>query len=286
MAMRSMNYRLLIVLIFMLSTLSSCSSFLASTFVEPAVANFRQQTDLNLVCEGSPAYLLMIDSMIVSSPDSSSLLRTGTQSYSAFAAALAECGESEARITAITEKAHLYGIRLLSQYLPLDNGSTEELDKSLSKLDKGDVSSIFWGTFGWIGWVQRQAGSPSSMADLVTIEKIMARLLELDEGYEGGSIHLFFGGYHAIKPAMLGGKPELSRMHFEKALELSNRQFLMVQTTYAETLARNTMDRVIHDRLLNEVVNFPVDSAPEFALSNRIAIKRARRLLDEDYFAE
>ena len=208
------------------------------------------------------------------------------QSYSAYATALSECGTSDQRIAVITDKAHLYGSRLLNQFLPIEKTDGEEFDRILAKLDKDDLPFVFWGTFGWISWVQSQNGSPAAMADLVVIEKIMSRLLELDETFEGGSIHLFFGGYHAAKPALFGGKPDLSKIHFEKALVLSKRRFLLIQTTYAATLARQTMDKELHDRLLKEVISFPLDSAPEFALTNRIAVKRARRLLADDYFAE
>lgn len=286
MSLQCVHPRLLAVLVCVLSGLSSCSSYLTSSFVEPAVGNLRQQTDLELVCEGAPAYLLMIDSMIASSPDNKNLLRTGTQSYSAYAAALSECGGPGQRIATINDKAYLYGTRLLNQFLPLTGQNGEKFDKILTQLDKEDLPFVFWGTFGWISWVQSQDGSPAAMADLVIIEKIMSRLLELDETFEGGSIHLFFGGYHAAKPALLGGKPDLSKMHFEKALELSKRKFLLIQTTYAATLARQTMDKELHDQLLEEVISFSLDSAPEFALTNRIAVKRARRLLEDDYFAE
>jgi len=283
-----LHFRLLttITLICVVAGLSSCTSYLTSTFVEPAVGNLRQQTDLELVCEGAPAYLLMIDSMIASSPESKNLLRTGTQSYSAYATALSECSGSDERIRAISDKAHLYGINLLQHFLPINKIINEEFDKKLAKLDKDDVPFVFWGTFGWITWVQGQNGSPAAMADLVVIEKIMSRLLELDETFEGGSIHLFFAGYYAAKPTLLGGKPELSRIHFEKALKISNRKFLLIQTTYAAGLARQTQDKELHNKLLEEVIGFPIDSAPEFALSNRIAVKRARTLLEDDYFAE
>ncbi len=274
------------VLLFTVAAFSSCSSLLTSTFVEPAAGNLRKQTDPELVCEGAPAFLLMIDSMIAGSPDSENLLRTGAQSYSAYAATLPECGASEERIAAITEKAHGYGLKLLSHFLPMDQMEGPEFDKSLAGLGKGDVPSVFWGTFGWISWVQAQHGSPGAMADLVVIEKIMARLLELDETFEAGSIHLFFAGYYAAKPALFGGKPELSRYHFKRALELSKRKFLLVQATYAATLARQTQDKKLYNALLKEILDFPIDSAPEFALSNVLAVRKARRLLEEDYFAE
>jgi len=266
--------------------LSSCTRLLTTTVIQPAVGNLARQTNLDLVCEGAPAYLLMIDSMLVSSPENCDLLMIGAQSYSAYASALAECAsDDDPRIGPLTDKAKLYGRRLLAQYLSPKN-SQDQLDRELAKLSRGDVPRVFWGTFGWLSWVKEQKGSPESIADIVPIEKIMTRLLELDESYQGGAIHLFFGAYYAAKPVMFGGRPDLSKIHFEKALQLSGRKFLTVQTTYAETLARATMDKELHDGLLQEVLAFKLDSAPEYALSNRIAVSRAKRLLQEDYFAE
>jgi hypothetical protein len=226
--------------------------------------------------------------MLVSSPNNKSLLLTASQSYSAYAAALEECGGvNDTRILPIAAKSKHYGIRLLSRYLPLNDGHDyEALDRELADLSRCDVPNIFWGTFGWLTWVKNQKGSPEAIADLVIIEKIMARLLEIDESYQGGSTHLFFGSYYAAKPAMFGGKPYLSKYHFEKALDVSEREFLMAQVTYAETLARATLDQELHDRLLNEVLHFPLDSAPEFRLSNEIAVNKAKRLLNDNYFGE
>jgi len=269
------------------SCLTSCSSLISSA-IQPAVGNLQQQTDIELVCQGAPAYLLMIDSLLVSSPKDRGLLRTGAKSYSAYTATLAECqGGEEGRIGPIAGKAKLYGLRLLGQYLHLDGGPDDTLlDRDLAQLKRRDVPDIFWGTFGWLTWVKAQHGSPEAIADIVPIEKIMKRLLELDEAYQGGSIHLFFGAYYAAKPAMFGGRPDLSKIHFERALALARHRFLLTQITYAETLARATFDQQLHDRLLKEVLAFPLDSVPEFGLSNRIAVNRAKRLLEENYFGE
>lgn len=276
------------VLVALCCWLSSCSGMVTNSVIKPAIGNLQQQTDIDLVCDGAPAYLLMIDSMLVSSPNSRKLLLIAAQSYSAYAATLSECGNpQEERIAKIADKAHDYGLRLLGQHLPVKGGQASgSLDEKLAALTSDDVPDVFWGTYGWLTWVRSQKGSPASIADIVPIEKIMTRLLELDESFQGGSIHLFFGGYHAAKPAMFGGKPEVSRMHFEKALELSGRRFLLTQITYAETLARITMDKELHDQLLSEVLSFPLDSAPEFGLSNRIAVNKARKLLEENYFGD
>lgn len=273
--------------------LSSCSAFFTNRLLGPIAGNMQQQTDINLVCEGSPAYLLMLDSLLTSNPGDRGLLLSAAKAFSGFGTALGECGVDVKRIEAVAEKAHLYGIRLLQQYLPLhDSGNfssatgEEGFNRQLNQLDRDDVEDVFWGTFGWLTWVQSQKGSPTSIADMAVIELIMARLLELDETYQGGSIHLFFATYYALKPAMLGGRPELSKEHFEKALSLSKRQFLMTQTAYAQTYARNTFDQELHDKLLAEVLSFELSDAPEFALSNQIAKKRANKLLNENYFGD
>lgn len=275
------------VLLVLTLTLTSCSRLITGTIIQPTVDNLQKQTDLDLVCEGAPAYLLMIDSMIASEPDNTALLRIGSQTYAAYTSALAECDAPAKRIQAIVDKARLYGTTLISDLLPgVATANQDKLDRELARTSKSDVPSLFWGTLAWLTWIQQQQGAPAAMADLVVVEKIMTRLLELDETYQAGAIHLFFGALQATRPTMIGGDPERSRQHFERALEISGHRFLLIQTTYAETYARRTQNKQLHDSLLREVIDFPMQSAPEYTLSNVIARKKAARLLEEDYFAE
>jgi len=279
-------YRLLVVLV-LLPLVSSCSTLLSNSLIEPTVANLQKQTDLDLVCDGSPAYLLMIDSLIASDPNNRNMLRTGAQAYSGYLAAMTECGLPEERIKTVAQKGRLYGTILLAQMLPIAPGTdAAEFDKRLQCLRTSHVPDLFWGTLAWLGWIQAEQGAPAAMAELATVEKIMARVLELDENYQLGSPHLFFGAYYATRPPMFGGDPEKSTYHFDKALTISRHKFLMVQVTYAETLARQLFDRQLHDRLLQEVLDFPIESGPDQALSNQIAKRRAQRMLAEDFFAE
>ncbi len=254
--------------------------------IRPAVSNLQKQSDIDLVCEGASSYLLMIDSMIESDPRNRELLKIGAQSYSGTVAALNSCGVPEQRLKTISAKAGLYGKRLLATMLPIDQGDPELFDAALAKRSAADASPLFWGSFGWLTWIEQQQGSPAAMADLVAVEKIMARLLELDETIEQGGAHLFFGILYGSKPQMIGGDPERSRMHFDKALELSNRSFLMIQTFYAATYARMTFDKELHDSLLEEVLSFPLNQAPENRLSNQIAKRKAKELLEENFFGD
>lgn len=266
------------------SWLVSCTAILTGTVISPAVSNLQKQSDIDLVCEGAPSYLLMIDSLIESNPENRDLLLNGTQAYSGSTAALISCSAPQERVVAISSKAQRYGKRLLSLFLPIENGSADRIDEALLGLTAKDGRYLFWGAFGWLSWVQQQQGSPASMADLIVIEKIMQRLLDLDETIENGSPHLFFGALYGAKPVLIGGDPKRSRIHFERALEISKRSYLIVQTTYAETYCRMTFNQELHDSLLREVLDFPLEKSPSQTLVNQIAKRKASQLLEENFF--
>ena len=174
----------------------------------------------------------------------------------------------------------------MSKMLPIGEGNQELFDVELEKRSASDADSLFWGSYGWLTWIEQQQGSPAAMADLVTIEKIMERLLEIDDTVEQGGPHLFFGVLYGSKPKMIGGDPEQSRSHFERALEISNRSFLMAQMLFAATYSRMVFDRELHDSLLEEVIDFELDRAPDNRLSNQIAKRRAEELLEENFFGD
>lgn len=265
-----------------------CASILTSTVIKPAVGNLQRQQDVGLVCEGAAAYLLMIDSLIEANQSNRDMLLLGVHSYGGSIAALESCGAPSERLHALADKARTYGHRLLASLLSSESALTSgsELDRALAALSPRAARDLFWGAYGWLAWIGQQQGSPAAMADLVVVEQLMRRVLELDETVEAGSAHLFFGILYGAKPALAGGNPERSRTHFQRALELSGRSLLPIQTAYAQTYARMTFDRALHDDLLEEVLAFPLESASENTLVNQIAKRRARQLLADDYFAD
>lgn len=268
--------------------LSGCTSIIVGTMIEPTVDNLQKQKDLQLVCDGAPAYLLMIDSMLAETHDNEKLLLIATQSYSSYATVLAVCDRPD-RAAQLSEKAKDYGLALLADclHIPAESDFTSEaLERALASCSRRDVPSLFWGGYGWALWLKNQAGSPSSLAALPKVEAIMKRVLLLDEGYNYGAAHLFLGSYYASIPAMLGGKPEEGKRHFTRALELADRQFLPAQVAFAETYARTIFDRELFAQLLREVVAFPLEKSPDCILANQVAKKKAERLLADmdNYF--
>ena len=263
--------------------LSGCAGMVVDSFMRPAITNLQKQTDVELVCEGTPSLLLMLDSMIASDPDDKDLLITATKAFSGYAAALAACNKSQ-RAATVSTKARHYGLALLWPGIDLHTIATFPLPKlqtRLLSLSENDVDALFWAGSGWMTWIHHQQGSPASLAQLIRVEQIMLRVLELDESYYHGSAHFFLGAYYGSRPPLLGGKPDKSRRHFERALDISNREYLPGLVLYAETYARMSFDRELFSALLQEVLDFPLEGRPDLGLANQLAKRNASKLLSE-----
>ena len=250
------------------------------------IDGLNQQTDVELVCDGSSSFLLLLDSMLSNKPDNVKLLLNNTKAYSAYVQVMSECGHPE-RSEVLSEKAKEYGLRLLREKTGIiKSDSLEMISEKLHKSDKGDVPALFWGAYGWARWISYQQGSPAAVIDLPKIEMIMKRVVELDENFYNGGAHLFLGIYYTLKPAIYGGDPEASLFHFEKALSISTRRFLPVLVAHADSYAKMVFDRELYQKLLEEVLVFDISTAPDLTLSNIIAQKQARKLLNEidEYF--
>jgi glucose-6-phosphate-specific signal transduction histidine kinase len=89
----------------------------------------------------------------------------------------------------------------------------------------------------------------------------------------------------SLLPPTLGGKPELAKKHFDRAIELSNGKNLMAKVLYAEKYARLLFDRELHDELLQQVIDADAGSSDQVLINTLAKQKAAELLLDgDDYF--
>jgi len=253
--------------------------------LDPLTLSMQKQTDLELLREGAPSLLLLLDGLIASDPENEKLLMTASRACGAYAAILYEDGQTE-RAVNMSIKARDYGIRLINRLPALESikGQTRqalgEIKKALETIHQDQVGYLFWGAYGWATWIQYQEGAPAAMADLPIVESIMLRVVELDESYYYGGAHIFLGSYYGSRPQIYGGKPEASRKHFERALEINKRQFLLTQVAYAQTYARMMFDRELYLELLTEVLRHPLKDS-DTASSNKLAKVTAEKLIEQ-----
>jgi hypothetical protein len=269
--------------------LTGCSFFISSATVD-MTENLSQailnNNDLATVEDGAPAYLLMVDSLLYREPDNESLLRGASNIYTSYTSVFVK---DQARAKKLTEKALSYSLRAIcvrrSKTCGFREVNFQEFKNTLLSLEKKDVPDLFTLGSAWATWIQTHREDWNAVAEISRVEAIMQRVIELDELYQDGGAHLYLGVLATFIPPALGGKPDVGRKHFERALEISKDKNLMVKVLYAQHYARLVFDRELHDRLLNEVLEAKTD-VPGYTLSNTLAQQRARELLKsgKDYF--
>ena len=255
-----------------------------ATNVSAALVN---QNDPALVRDGTPAHLLLLEGLLEGDPENEELLLAAARMYGAYATLFVQDRE---RARSMAEKAHGYASRALCQRRPdtcaADDLPFDEFTALVDTMDQQDLSALYVYAVTWVSRVQTSGpGDYNALANLPRIATMMERVLVLDESYDYGQAHVYLGAMDCRLSANLGGRPEQGRLHFERAIALSNGRNLRAQVELARRCARLTFDRELHDRLLNEVLAADPDE-PGLTLSNVLAQQEARILLDTstDYF--
>ncbi len=258
----------------------------ATLLEEVAKASYKQ-SDLRILREGMPAYLMLIDGMIQALPDNEQLLLAGAQSYSSFASLLAE-DQNKEYVNLLYERGRQYALRSLEIRgfkEPLQR-PFDDFKEGLKRLGKKDVPYLFWTATCWVNWIHLNLDSMEAMSELPRVEWMIKRVLELDEGFYYGGPHLFMGIWFASRPKIAGGDLMKAQEHFLKALDLGQGKFLMAYVYYAKYYARSKMDKELFTSTLQKVLESPVDTSPDLVLLNTVAKRDAKQLLSrvEEYF--
>jgi hypothetical protein len=257
--------------------MSMVTSF-TSGFAEDLGNSILDNPDVEMVQEGAPAYLLLVDALVAKSPDNPTLLLQSARLKSAYAAAF----------VTDTERAHLLTANALADMeksvcISLKNACdlrTRPYDEYEGWVrNQDDVAVLYQLGSVWSSWIQARSDDFVAIAELGRVKALMVRVAELDETFDHGGPHLYLGVFETLLPPSLGGRPEVGRAHFEKAIDISDGRYLMTKVMFADQYARMLFDRELHDKLLNEVIEAD-PSLPGLTLINTVAQRQAHELLE------
>ena len=239
------------------------------------------QSDVELVREGAPAFLLMLDALAEAHPDNPAVLLAAADAQMAYATGFVD-KEHKERSKAMYLKAMTYGLRALARnkrFARAANGNREEFVRALRGFKKKDAGALFSTASAWVMWIIASSDSPAALGDMPKVLAMMDRVQELDPGIRDGGVDLFRGIYYTVLP--LGGGRDLdkARGHFERSLEIAGPDYLLARVTFAEFYARYAFDRELFETTLKQVLAAE-PQVPEFTLMNAVARKRAQALLD------
>jgi hypothetical protein len=242
------------------------------------------QNDPEIVRAGAPAYLLLLDSLIAGSPDDQDLLLAAARLYGAYASELVEDAE---RRRSLTDRSLEYARRALCArhrvICSVLDRPFRELKPAVEGVGRGDLAALYGYATAWLGWIMARSDDWNAVAALPNATLLLRRVAALDPGYDHGRVQLYLGALLSSRPSALGGNPEQARVHFELAMRFSEGRDLMAKVEYARRYARLVFDQELHDRLLREVLQAD-PSEPGLTLTNVIAQRKAKALLQDDYF--
>lgn len=269
--------------------LGGCASMVASAGsglagnLNDAILN---QDDPELVRDGAPAYLLMLDSFVGGAPENAAVLSAAAELYSAYGVVFVD---DPVRARKLTARGRAYGRRALCAASAGACGiwdlPYEDFVQRLQSLQVKQVPALYTFGLSWMAYIQAHSDDFAALAKLPQVQAVLQRVQALDRPYQEANIEHFLGVLNTIRPPALGGDFETGLAHYERALRVSGGRDLGVKVDYARYYARTLYERELHDRLLREVLEAdPVQ--PGLTLFNTLAQEEARELLAsaDDYF--
>lgn len=264
------------------SIMTSATSGLAAS-LGSAILN---QDDPETVRDGAPAYLLMLDSFVESSPGDSGTLRSAAELYAAYGNMFVDDPERAKRLTS---KSRHYA----RQALCVDNPESceiwslpyEAFSNSLNALQQDELDSLYTVGLTWLAYIQAHREDWSALAEIPSAELILLKVRAMDSSFKPADVERYLGVMNTLRPPALGGKFDKGKEHFERAIALSGGKDLGIKVDYANYYARTLYDQELHDRLLNEVIESEA-LQPGKTLFNTLAQREARAMLESgsDYF--
>lgn len=279
----------LLLLFCLVLTFSGCSALIGravSSLADSLTEAILNNEDIETVRDGVPAYLLMVDALVLAAPDNTDILLAASTLYGSYAGGFVEVPDRAKRLT---NKSLDYALAALcrrdADVCDIRTMPIDAFNAWLAGDVEKNVELLYAVGVAWAGWVQAHADDWNAIGELARVRLLMEQVLSINETIDYGGPHLYQGVFNTLLPAALGGRPEIGEEHFKKAIELSDGRYLMTKVMYAKQYARLVYDRKLHDGLLADVLKAD-PKVPGITVINLLAQQQAKALLADadDYF--
>jgi predicted anti-sigma-YlaC factor YlaD len=263
---------------------------------------FSQDDDPELVSAAAPFSLKLVESVLAATPDHRGLLLAATQGYVQYAYAFVELKADEmedanlqaayaqrARAARLYLRARDYGLRGLEVAYP---GTRKALQgdpaAALARTTRKDAPFLYWTGVAWAAAIALAKDDPFLVADLPAVEALVRRVLELDEAWDHGAVHVFLISYEMSRAGVSAEAPTRARNHYRRALELTEGRQAAPHVAYAEAVSVAERNRAEFEHALQDALRVDPGARPEWRLANAVMQRRARWLLDriDRWFAD
>jgi len=243
----------------------------------------QEESDPALAEKAIPANLKMLEGLLKQDPDNAWILENLAEGFCGYAFSFLEDTEP-GRASSLYARGKDYALRatiIRTGREKWQDLSLDEWSRALKEVEVAHQSPLFWLGQCWGGWLMQNLDSVEAFADIPRLEILMKKVHELNPAFHHAGPNLFLGAFYGGRSKMLGGNPEKSRHHFEKALKLTENKYLLVRLLFAKTYAVQNQDRELFESQLQAVLQAPPNLFPEQRLANEVARKKATQLLDQ-----
>jgi predicted anti-sigma-YlaC factor YlaD len=277
---------------------SACSpSRFAVNKIGDALANpgttWAADNDPELIAQAAPFSLKLIESLLESSPKHEGLLLAAASGFTQYGYAFvsqeadfiedssfARANELRLRARRLGLRARDYGLRGLEARHPgISARLRQDPRAALRAATVKDVPFLYWTAAALGSAISVSKDKPEIVADQPILEALIDRALELDETFNAGSIHSFLITYEMARNGAVGDPAARSKLHFDRAVALSQGMLAGPYVSYAEAVSLSKQNRTEFETLLKQALAIDPDAKLEWRLENMIMQERARWLL-------
>ena len=180
----------LVVVVSVIFLLTGCGAMMRSVTTglsEDLTQAVLNNNDLETVATGGPAFLLMIDGLLVSDPDSPALLMAAANLYSQYTSSFVT---DSIRSKNLSQKALTYALDAMclqeKDACELQSIDFRKFSTVIEHMNKKDVPALYTLGAVWTTWIQCRSTDWEAIAELPRVRSIMERVVALQEGYEDG----------------------------------------------------------------------------------------------------
>ncbi len=264
-------------------------------------AAMKQEADYELAAAAAPGGLKTVEALLMTDPEHEGLKQVLAESYCQYASAFIEDDWEIARFAKNFDKADEIAVRATKAYMRCIGYALEVLGPAWKKALHGSMDS-FEGLVKKAGSDQRDGMMALAMGlggainlnkdnvELIghfgKVKLLVDRVVALDQSGKGSKdpsrqalALLVVGKLNAGLPSALGGKPDIGRDAFLKAVQITGGKHLLAMVFLAQTYAVSTQNSKLFRDTLVKVLQTDPAIWPEERLMGEVAHRRARRYL-------
>jgi len=273
-----------------LSLLAGGCSFIIETQTSNAAeqlsTTIMNHEDPATVSAAIPTLLILMDSYARSDTSSGDAKLSAAKLYGAYAGAFVNEPNRQKTLTSTAFRYARDGsCKKNESWCGLDKMDNKAFTAFVESLEKREIDIVYAYAVAWLSYIEAHSDDWNAIANLPKPQQLFAFVVQQDETYDHAGAHLYLAALALTIPPALGGKPEVGKQHFDRAIELTDGDNLLINVEYARRYARLVFNKDLHHQLLTGVLaSDPYHEG--LTLMNVWAQQQAQILLDDesDYF--